>query len=516
MITDTAIASKNVTGIDNALLDVVRPTTLDEVLAVVADARRRGLPLYPVSTGLNWGYGSHSPVRANSRLVDLSGMNRILNENEISRDNPVAVIEPGVTQGQLHDFLRERCPGLSFNVTGSARDTSIIGCALDRGVGYFGPRREDLFGMEVVTGAGEVLRTGFRRLGDESPLAYSHPYGLGPILDGLLFQGNFAIVTSACFRLRRRRPCEVAISLSLRDTDQLPQFLDELCHLKRDGVLTSVTHVGNKARNHSTLMYGATRYLQQECGLSPEEAKAQAAQVVKIVAPSEWSTLAAITGNKAEVGALVREVRARMRPMARVLVFSESALKGFYRVAHALRSIPLARRYASALHTLRPLHRLAIGEPTDIPIQNLLWKFDYSTDRAAALDHSRCGLLFVNPALPLDGRVAASVTEGMRVIAERYGFTLYVTLNIETDTSMVAVVNLLFDRSEDARVREAHECADELLRFIMQKGLSVYRARADMMKQIVDAEDTFWKTVSDLKSVFDPENIIAPGRYNLS
>ena len=68
--------------------------------------------------------------------------------------NPVAVIEPGVTQMQLYDFLQNHCPELTFNVTGSGKETSIIGNALDRGVGYIGPRREDLFGLEIVLGTG--------------------------------------------------------------------------------------------------------------------------------------------------------------------------------------------------------------------------------------------------------------------------------------------------------------------------------------------------------------------------
>ena len=163
------------------------PENIDAVQRLVRAARASKVPLYPISRGLNWGYGSRSPVVAGSELVNLGRMNRILNADQISLANPVAVIEPGVTQGQLYDFLAQHCPQLTFNVTGSSRETSILGNALDRGVGYFGPRREDLFGLEVVCGSGQVLRTGFRRLGEQSPLAHSHPYGLGPMLDGLFF-----------------------------------------------------------------------------------------------------------------------------------------------------------------------------------------------------------------------------------------------------------------------------------------------------------------------------------------
>lgn len=156
----------NPTGRFNEIIALHEPMSVEEVTAIVRYARSSKVPLYPISKGFNWGYGSRSPVVENCGLVDLGKMNRILNAESISVNNPVAVIEPGVTQMQLYDFLQNHCPELTFNVTGSGKETSIIGNALDRGVGYSGPRREDLFGLEIVLGTGEILRTGFRRLGN--------------------------------------------------------------------------------------------------------------------------------------------------------------------------------------------------------------------------------------------------------------------------------------------------------------------------------------------------------------
>ena len=289
----------NTTGRFQAITTVQEPTSVEEVIAIVRYARLSKVPLYPVSRGFNWGYGSRSPVIENSALVDLGKMDRILNADSISVNNPVAVIEPGVTQIQLYEFLQKHCPELAFNVTGSGKDTSIIGNALDRGVGYMGPRREDLFGLEIVLGSGEILRTGFRRLGESSRLAHSHPFGLGPLVDGLFFQGNFGIVTSACFRLFPRRPKEVAVSLALRKAADLPQFIDELARLKREGLLTSVTHVANRARTHATLSFGISRYLENECGFSPEAAINEADRAINILVTDEWTSLAPLRQSRA-------------------------------------------------------------------------------------------------------------------------------------------------------------------------------------------------------------------------
>ncbi len=507
--------SINVTARFKEISAVHKPTTTGEISALVRSARESHAPLYPISTGFNWGYGSRSPVVENCALVDLGGMNRILNAADISIDNPIAVIEPGVTQIQLYEFLQTHCPKLTFNVTGSSRDTSIIGSALDRGVGYLGPRKEDLFGLEIVTGTGEILRTGFRRLGDSSPLAHSHPYGLGPILDGLFFQSNFGIVTSACFRLYPKRPKEVALSLALRKAADLYQFINELVRLKRDGLLTSVTHIANRARTQSTLSFGITHYLENECGFTRETALKEADRAMNIVVTNEWASLACVTGNSGQVRAALREIRCRTRSFARLMVITDGRLDFGYAVTHPLRFIPFARANAAAISAMRPLHRLALGVPTDVAIENLLWKFDHSSNRAEELDQSRCGLLFINPALPSDGRFIAETVEEMKSIAAQYGHTLYITINIETTTSLVAIINLLFDRGSPEAISRAHNCADALLAYICKKGIEPYRARADMMDKIVAADPDYWKRIRALKQVFDPDNIIAPGRYNL-
>ena len=509
-------ADANVSGRAKPIGVVHRPTHVDAVRQLVLAARASQIPLYPVSRGFNWGYGSKSPVKAGGDRVDLAQMNRILNADEISATNPVAVIEPGVTQMQLHKFLQANCPSLTFNVTGSSQHTSILGNALDRGVGYFGPRREDLFGLEVVCGSGQVLKTGFRRLGEQSPLAHSHPYGLGPMLDGLFFQGNFGIVTSACFRLISRRPHEAAVSLALARESDLAPFINELAKLKREGLLVSVTHVANRARSSATLAFGITRYLEQHCGIAGQQLEFEANRALKIVSPGEWASLGAVIGNRGQVRAALSEISARMGKLARIKVVTEARLDAAYAVAHRLRAVPLARMHAAVLSAIRPLHGLALGVPTDVAVENLLWQFGRTDLAATQLDESNCGLLFINPALPMEGPFVAAIVQDFKLIAQQHGHELYITLNIETASSMVAIINLLFDRSQSTQVEQAHRCADALLAHIRSKGLELYRARADIMEEMVAGDPAYWNTVRSLKKVFDPDNIIAPGRYNLA
>jgi 4-cresol dehydrogenase (hydroxylating) len=111
-------------------------------------------------------------VRNDNVIVDLGRMNRII---EVHSDLAYAVVEPGVTQGQLYAYLQEKKISLSLNPTGAGPNCSILGNALERGFGI-GPNGDHFqaqCGMEVVLADGEVLAYGVRPLcGCEGHLSF--------------------------------------------------------------------------------------------------------------------------------------------------------------------------------------------------------------------------------------------------------------------------------------------------------------------------------------------------------
>lgn len=507
--------NNNITGWSKSTLKTYQPCNIEELSTIVRTARLQKTPLYPVSKGLNWGYGSRSPVVENCILVDLSCMNRIINADSISYDHPIAVIEPGVTQIQLYEFLAKKLPKLTFNVTGSSIDTSIIGNALDRGIGYLGPKKNDLFGFEIVTGTGEPFRTGFRRLGNDSPLSQTHPFGLGPILDGLFYQSNFGIVANACLKLLPRQPIEVALSIQTSNNNNFPLLIQELGRLKREGILTSVTHLANHTRSRATLAYGVASYLEHTCGLSKDFVSQETDKVLDAIISDGWTSLSVVSGTKSLVQATLKEIRKRIRKFGQMKIITDSRLTAAYEIAHFLRFLQFFRNHAAILAAIKPLHGLVHSVPTNVGIENLLWKFNHPNMQADELDRSSCGLLFISPALPMDGLFIKKTITEMEAIAKDFGHILYVTVNIETDTSVVAITNLLFNRSNSEETERAHQCADALHNYLYSNKLEVYRARADMMEKITKTNPQYWGKIYALKQIFDPDNIIAPGRYNI-
>lgn len=507
------IQLSDVTGGQQAVGRVHRPLDVADLVAIVRQAYRDGERLYPVSTGLNWGYGSSLPPQPGCSLVDLSGMRRIRNAEAVSVAHPVVVLEPGVTQRDLADFLRAHNPGLTFNVTGSSLETSILGNALDGGVGYRGPRRLDIFGLEVVTGTGEVLRTGFRRLGEASPLAHAHAYGLGPLPDGLFVQGNLGIVASACFRLELRPPVEAAVSVALHEEASFARFYDLLFRCKRLGLLPQVTHIGNRARTAGTLLPGTRQRLEEIHGLSPAQAAAEAQQALRLLAPATWTGLSGVGGTAAQLRAVVTEIRAQLRGVASLRVVRARHMDLAASAAQKLGAWGPARRAAAVIRAALPLQGLAAGQPTDAAVRALLDQFGETARSAQDLDASRAGLIYISPALPDDGAFVEDFLRRMSGRAREFGHELQITVNIETNNSAVAISNLVFDRHDAAAVARARDCAAALYALVLAEGLEVYRARTDMLPHLPERDPAYWEQMARLKAALDPAGILAPGRY---
>ena len=81
---------------------VVRPGSGDEVQALVVWANQTGTPLVPVSSGAPHFYCDTVPSVPGTVMVDLSRMDKII---KVDSRNRIAVIEPGVTYGQLQPAL---------------------------------------------------------------------------------------------------------------------------------------------------------------------------------------------------------------------------------------------------------------------------------------------------------------------------------------------------------------------------------------------------------------------------
>jgi 4-cresol dehydrogenase (hydroxylating) len=138
-----------------AILRTANTSQIQECLRI---ATRFRIPVYPISSGKNWGYGSSVPVSTSSVLLDLGRLNQIV---DFSEELAYVTVEPGVTQGQLHEFLQARKSNLWLDATGAGPDCSLIGNVMERGFGHtpYGDHFAQVCGFEVVLPTGDVAQT---------------------------------------------------------------------------------------------------------------------------------------------------------------------------------------------------------------------------------------------------------------------------------------------------------------------------------------------------------------------
>ncbi|HOD76575.1 MAG TPA: FAD-binding protein, partial [Syntrophorhabdaceae bacterium] len=89
---------------------VVAPRTTGQVREIVRLANREKVPVVPLGGGLSLA-GLAVPLKGGI-LIDLKRMDRILEVNEKGR---YAVLECGVSQGQLTSYLAAHHPGLTHS-----------------------------------------------------------------------------------------------------------------------------------------------------------------------------------------------------------------------------------------------------------------------------------------------------------------------------------------------------------------------------------------------------------------
>ena len=187
----------------------VRVLEAGEVAAVVRAAREHGVNLVPVSSGPPHRKGGTVPA-ADGVVVDLSGMKEFL---RFDRRNKVAMIEPGVTFGELRaraglEGLRPLSPLLP------RENKSVIASYLEKQPitipKYHWDTTDPLLSVEVVFGTGDVFRTGSAAgpgtLEEQWEKGNAQKNPMGPAATDILklvqgAQGTMGIVTWASVKL---------------------------------------------------------------------------------------------------------------------------------------------------------------------------------------------------------------------------------------------------------------------------------------------------------------------------
>jgi len=356
----------------------VFPGTAEQVAQVVREATTREWPTHAVSTGMNWGMGSYLPAEDGRLIIDLSQLTEI---GPIDRCAGTVRIEAGVTQRQLFDWLEANADEFAFNVTGASERTSVVGNAMQRGLGYDGSRADEIFGHEVVKRDGSWHRP------DKEWFSTVGSIPVGPRFDALWSQSEYGIVTAGWLRLRRKQPLELAVVIS----GEWEALFATVQAGYRRNLLSLPTHMAGNQR--ASLVGRGLLWRHQ--GREPS-----ADEVARVIPQTAGHTaIAALRGEAIVVKATLKALRKLRVDGTVIKAISSRKIEQGIRWAGRLG----LRNKADFLKSIRPLLGLTWGEPSEAGMAALQIAPDEDPDQA------KQGVVYFNAVSAVDRQQSQQV-----------------------------------------------------------------------------------------------------------
>jgi 4-cresol dehydrogenase (hydroxylating) len=488
---------------------ILRPGSRAEVQACVRIANEHGVPLYPISRGKNWGYGSRVPVADGCVLLDLSRLDRIVAYDERLG---YLTVEPGVTFAQAFAFLRAQGSHLLLSVTGGSPDASLIGNAVERGIGagIYADRASHVCGFEVVLPTGACIRTGFGRFANAAA-AHVYRWGTGPAVDGLFTQSNLGIVTAMTFWLQPCPELLQVIFFRVDDDARLDPLVDALQAAALRGLLTPALTVFNDLRFVSV----ATQYPWREAGGRtplPDDVRRAMRQASPLGPIGAWNGDLPFFARSADEASVHAALLAQaLGPLVDSWTVVEAAQPDLLALLAQPDAPPTAPAGAAPLHAA--LLKRYLGVPQSLPLRQLYWRKKTPPPADMDPDRDRCGVIWLSPVVPFTSAHVRRAIEIITATTLEAGFEPAITLQCISERAVILIASLHYDRDvpgEDERAAAWHRAAT---RRLAAAGYYPYRQSTLELAEGQGEADPYVTFLRTLKRALDPQGILAPGRY---
>jgi len=447
--------------------------SVEQIQKVLAVCNKYKIPIWPISTGRNIGYGSAAPATPGQLVLDMRNMNKIL---EIDPILCTALVEPGVTYRQLIDYINDRKLNIWVSMPSSGGLSGPMGNILDRGVGYnrAGEHFSNFSGMEVVLADGEILRTGLGGIANTTAWQ-SYRWGFGPWVDGLFSQSNFGVVTKIGLWMMQKPPGFQTFVVGWDDVPTMAEGVGVASHLRLASVIENGV-VGNTLYATAQLVKRADMYTGQ--GAIPESVLAQYFADKQM---PRWGFVGCLYGTPEQI-----ETNLKI------------AKDAFEKAGGKFMTGPNIKGDPNAAHMERVM--TGVTDLTEFGLYNFRGGGGSAWFAPAV------------PARPSDVIKSYTITSD---VFRKYGFD-YVGGFLMGVRHTEHVCDLLYDRSNPEEMQRAYDCFREAIAANASAGYGVYRTNTGFMDQAAEtygpAQRAFNKK---LKRALDPNGIIAPGKSGI-
>jgi 4-cresol dehydrogenase (hydroxylating) flavoprotein subunit len=450
-------------------------TEVSQVQKIVQVCNQYKVPVWPISTGKNFGYGSAPPVSRGQVILDLKRMNKII---EVDPDLCTALVEPGVTYQQLYDYIHEKKYALWLDPPAPSAIVSPVGNTLDRGVGYTPYGEHFMFqcGMEVVMPNGDLLRTGMGGIPNSNTWQV-FKWGFGPYLDGIFTQSNYGIVTKLGFWLMPAPEDYRPFAIRYPDEGDIEGIVETLRPLSIAGVIPNAMVFVSAIYAAVTVVKRSDYY--QGKGVTPDSV---IQQIIKDHKLGAWTVYAALYGTREQNDVNWKIVTDTIKRSGKGVIVT-----------------------AAEASDSPDFHYRAELSRGNMNLQEFgLYNW-----------YGGGGSLWFAPVSQARGRETLKQVRMAKEILNKHGLD-YVGEFIVGGRAMHHIIDMLFDRTDPATMKAAHACFTELLDEFTKAGYGTYRVNTAFMDKVADSYGPVKRRVNQtIKRALDPNGIIAPGKSGI-
>lgn len=492
--------SRNTEGLKRDILGVLLPENTDQVVAIVHIAQQNQIPLYPISRGKNWGYGTASPVVDGCVIVDLKKMNHII---DFDPKLGIITLEPGVTQQQLYDYLSKNNYPFLTPTTGGGPQCSILGNALERGYGItpYGDHFSAVMSLVAVLPNGQIYRSPFSELGAPN-LDKVFKWGIGPYLDGIFSQSSFGIITQMTLSLAPAPEIIESFWFNIEDKTQVYEVVDAIGQIMKT-CSSSVASI-NLMNDRRVLA------MKRGCLLAPDDFsnEEELSELLKKHEVAAWTGVGVIYGHRHLAKATKKIVKELLSPHCKHLIFKN--LSQIQRYKRIVKYAPFLSKTVKNLNFLEKALEIFHGIPNEVALQIAYLKNTKAPKNTLDPARDGCGLLWYSPLVEMKGKSVLEYVQMVETICDHHEIDPLITLTALSDTTFDSTVPILFDLNSE--LENARNCYETLFAAGKKLGFLPYRLSSQYMNLIV--KDTpYWNLVRSLKNTIDPDNLLSPGRY---
>lgn len=454
----------------------VAPASVEEVQAILKVANKYKLPLWPVSTGHNMGYGMATPASSGQMILDLKRMNRIL---DFDAELGTILVEPGVTYQDIQNYIDENNLPYWIDVPTVGPIVSMVGNTLERGVGYT-PYGDHFFmqcGMEVVLADGSVLRTGMGSI-EKGNTWQAFKWGYGPYLDGLFTQSNFGVVVKLGMWLMPRPPVYKPFMVRFPEVEDVAKITNTVRPFRMNNLIPNAVMI--MGAQYQLAMFNRRADMWNEAKPIPLE-------VLKAEAKKNdlgmWNVYFALYGTNETIAATEPILRGAFEAIGGE-VLTEEQMGGNPYFEH---------------------HKTLMRGGLSLEEKGLVRWWGPTG-----------GAIAFAPVAPAKGSETAGQTALATEVMNKWGFD-YAPAYVVGGRELHHIIFLMFDTADKDSAGRAEKCMNEMITRFGEQGWAAYRSAVSTMDLVADQYGQTNREVNArIKQALDPNHILAPGKQGIA